>query len=88
MLASSLAIFASLPRAEEVTMEVMVTLKCLSATQENVLVKLAETVMCLERVAEMSAFERVIHLTSRRCSAYPIGCSHEWPLLVSAPRRL
>ena len=45
-------------------MEVMVTLNCLSATQENVLVKLAETVLRLERVAEMSAFERVVHPTS------------------------
>ena len=58
------AVSVSLPAAEGVTMEVMVTLKCLSATQENVLVKLAVTVLRLERVAEMSAFERVIHLTS------------------------
>ena len=77
MLASSLAVFASLPRAEEVTMEATVTLECTSAAPENVLVKLAEIVLRLERVAEMSAFERVVHLTSGRSSAYPIGCSHE-----------
>ena len=82
-LASSVAVFAFLPVAEEVTMEAMVTLECSSAGQENVPVKLAETVLRLERVAEMSAFERVVHLTSGRCSAYPTGCSHEWSLLVS-----
>ena len=88
MLASSLAVFAPLPGAEEVTMEATVMLECSSAGQENVAVKLAESVLRVERVAEMSAFERVVHLTSGRCSAYPIGCCHEWPLLVSAPRRL
>ena len=63
-LASSVAVFAFLPVVEEVTMEAMVTLECSSAGQENVPVKLAETVLRLERVAEMSAFERVVHPTS------------------------
>ena len=88
MLASSAAVFASLPAVEEVTMEITAMLECSSAAQENVSVKLSETVLPLERVAEMSAFERVVHPTSGRCSAYPIGCSHEWPLLVSSARRL
>ena len=76
-LSSSAAVSTSLPAAEEVTMEATVTLECSSAGQENVAVKLAELVLRVERVAEMSAFERVVHLTSGRSSAYPIGCSHE-----------
>ena len=28
------------------------------------------------------------HPTLEQCSAYPIGCSHEWLLLVSSPYRL
>ena len=68
-LSSSAAVSASLPAAEEVTMEAMVTLECSSAGQENVLVKLAELVLRVERVAEMSTFERVVHLTSGRCNS-------------------
>ena len=100
MLASSAAIFASLPVAEEVTMEATVTLKCSSVHEmmvmENVPVNLEETVLLLGSFAEMTALERHAempvlvfdHPTLGRCSAYPIGCSHEWPLLVSSPRRL
>ena len=67
MLASSAAIFASLSTAEEVTMEATVTLECSSTAQEmmvmeNVLVKLVETVVPLERVAEMSTLERVAEM--------------------------
>ena len=62
---SSLAVVsASLSAVEEVTMEATVTLECSSAGQENVPVKLAESMLRMERVAEMSAFERVVHLTS------------------------
>ena len=82
------AVSASLPAAEGVTMEVTVTLEFSSASQENVPVKLVESVLRVERVAEMSAFEGVVHPTSGRCSAYPIGCSHEWLLLVSSPHHL
>ena len=62
MLDSSVAVFASLAAVEEVTMEATVTLECSSTGQENVPVKLLP--LRLERVAEMSAFERVVHLTS------------------------
>ena len=74
------AISASLPVAEGVTME-------------NVPVNLAETVLPLGSFAEMPALERHAempvlvfdHPTLGQCSAYPIGCSHEWLLLVSLP---
>ena len=50
-LSSAAAIFASLPAAEEVTMEAMVTLEYSSAHEmmvmENVLVNLVETVLPL-----------------------------------------
>ena len=63
---------------------------------ENVPVNLAETVLPLGGFAEMMALKRHAempvlvfdHPTLGRCSAYPIGCSHEWTLLVSSPRRL
>ena len=63
---------------------------------ENVSVNLAETVLPLGSFAEMPALERHTempvlvfdHLTLEQCSAYPIGCSHEWLLLVSSPHRL
>ena len=79
----------SLPAAEGVTMEVMVTLDCSSAHEmmvmENVPVKLAEIVLPLGSFAEMPALERHAkmpvlvfdHPTLGQCSAYPIGCSHE-----------
>ena len=94
------AVSASFPAAEGVTMEAMVMLECSSAHEmmvmENVTVNLAETVLPLGSFAEMSALERHAempilvfdHLTLGRCSAYPIGCSHEWLLLVSSPHRL
>ena len=80
----------SLPAAEGVTMEAMVTLECSSAHEmmvmENVPVNLAETVLHLGGFAEMMALERHAempvlvfdHPTLGQCSAYPIGCSHEW----------
>ena len=94
------AVSASLLAAEGVIMEVTVTLQCSSAHEmivmENVPVILAETVLPLGSFAEMTALERHAeilvlvfnHPTLGRCSAYPIGCSHEWLLLVSSPRRL
>ena len=99
-LASSVAVFAFLPVAEEVTMEAMVTLECSSVHEmmvmENVPVNLAETVLPLGSFAGMPALERHAemsvlvfdHPTLGQCSAYPKGCSHEWPLLVSSPHRL
>ena len=90
----------SLPAAEGVTKEVTVTLECSSAHEmmvmENVPVNLSETVLPLGSFAEMPALERHVempvlmfdHPTLGQCSAYPIGCSHDWLLLVSAPRRL
>ena len=83
------AVSASLPAAEEVTMEAMVTLECSSVHEmmvmENVLVNLAEIVLPLGSFAEMTALERLAempvlvfdHPTLGQCSAYPIGCSHE-----------
>ena len=60
-LASSVAVFAFLPVAEEVTMEAMVMLECSSPHEmmvmENVLVNLAEIVMPLGSFAEMTALE-------------------------------
>ena len=57
MLASSAAVFASLPVAEEVTMEATVMLECSSAHEmmvvENVPVNLVETVVPLASFAEM-----------------------------------
>ena len=94
------AVSVSLPAAEGVTMEVTVTLECSSAHEmmvmEDVLVNLAETVLPLGSFAEMTALERHAkmpvlvfdHPTLGRCSTYPIGCSHEWLLLVSSPHRL
>src|SRR6185437_7635581 len=94
------AVSASLPAAEGVTMEATVTLECSSAHEmmvmENVPVNLAETMLPLGSFAEMTALERHAempvlvfdHLTLRQCSAYPIGCSHEWLLLLSSPYRL
>ena len=87
----------SLPAAEGVTMEATVTLECSSAHEmmvmENVPMNLAETVLPLGGFAEMMALERHAempvlvfdHPTLGQCSAYPIGCSHEWLLLVSSP---
>ena len=77
------AVSASLPAVEGVTME-------------NVPVNLAETVLPLGSFAEMLALERHAempvlvfdHPTLGQCSTYPIGCSHEWLLLVSSPHRL
>ena len=85
----------SLPAAEGVTMEVTVTLEC-SSVIENVPVNLAETVLPLGSFAEMTAKERHAemlvlvfdHPTLGQCRAYPIGCSHEWLLLVSSLHRL
>ena len=83
-----------------VTMEATLTLECSSAHEmmvmENVPVILAETVLPLGSFAEMPALERHAempvlvfdHPTLGRCSAYPIGFSHEWLLLVSSPHRL
>ena len=76
-LSSAAAIFASLPAVEEVTMEATVTLECSSTTQEmmvmvNVLVKLVETVVPLERVAEMSALESVAEMPAL-LSDHPIS---------------
>ena len=94
------AVSASLPAAEGVTMEATVTLECSSAYEimvmKNVPVNLAEIVLPLGGFAEMMALERHAempglvfdHLTLGKCSAYPIGCSHEWLLLVSSPHRL
>ena len=94
------AVSASLPAAEGVTMEATVTLECSSAHEmmvmENVPVNLAETVLPLGSFAEMPVLERHAempvlvfdHPTLGQCSAYPIGCSHEWLLLVSSPHRL
>ena len=73
------AVSASLPTAEGVTME-------------NVPVNLAETMLPLGSFAEMTALEwhaemPVLvfdHPTLGQCSAYPIGYSHEWLLLVSS----
>src|SRR6185295_10670647 len=91
---------ASLPAAEGVTMDATVTLECSSAHEmmvmENVPVNLAEIVLPLGSFAEMPALERHAempvlvfdHPTLGQCSAYPIGCSHEWLLLVSSPHRL
>ena len=99
-LASSAAVFAFLPAAEEVTMEVTVTLVCSSPHEmmvmENVPVNLAETVLPLGSFAEVTTLERHAempvlvfdHPTLEQYSAYPIGCSHEWLLLVSSPHRL
>ena len=85
------AVSASLPAAEGVTMEATVTLEMM--VMENVPVNLAETVLPLESFAEMPALERHAempilvfdHPTLGQCSTYPIGCSHEWLLLVSSP---
>ena len=41
--------------------------------------------MALERHAEMPVLV-FDHPTLGKCSAYPIGCSHEWLLLVSSPQ--
>ena len=94
------AVFASLPAAEGVTMEATVTLECSSAHEmmviENVPVNLEETMLPLGSFAEMTALERHAemtvlvfdHPTFGQCSSYPIGCSHEWLLLVSSPHRL
>ena len=81
-------------------MEATVTLECSSAHEmmvmENVPVNLVEIVLTLGGFAEMMALERHAempvlvfdHPTLGQCSAYPIGCSHEWLLLVSSPHRL
>ena len=81
-------------------MEVMVTLECSLAHEmmvmENVPVNLAEIVLPLGSFAEMPALERHAempvlvfdHPTLGQCSAYPIGYSHDWILLVSSPHRL
>ena len=81
-------------------MEATVTLECSSTHEmmvtENVPVNLAETVLSLGSFAEMPALERLAempvlvfdHPPLGRCSAYPIGCSHEWLLLVFSPHRL
>ena len=91
------AVFVSLPAAEGVTKEVTVMLECSSVHEmmvmENVPVNLGETVLPLGSFAEMPALERHAemsvlvfdHPTLGQCSAYPIGCSHEWLLLVSTP---
>ena len=60
MLASLVAVFASLTVAVEVSMEATVTLECSLAAHEmmvmeNVPVNLVETVVPFERVAEMPA---------------------------------
>ena len=80
-------------------MEAMVTLECSLAHEmmvmENVPVNLAETALPLGGFAEMMDLERHAempvmvfdHPTLGQCSAYPIGCSHEWLLLVSSPHR-
>ena len=90
----------SLPAAEGVATVAMVTFECSSVHEimvmENVPVNLAETVLSLGSFAEMTALERHAempvlvfdHPTLGRCSAYPLGCSHEWLLLVSSPHRL
>ena len=90
----------SLPAAEGVTMEATVTLECSSAHEmmvmENVPMNLAETVLPLGSFADMTALERYAempvlvfdHPTLGRYSTYTIGCSLEWLLLVSSPRRL
>ena len=82
------------------TKAVTVTLECSSVHEmmvmENVPVNLAKTVLPLGSFAEMLALERHAemsilvfdHPTLGRCSAYPIGCSHEWLLLVFSPHRL
>ena len=54
---------------------------------ENVSVNLAETVLPLGSFAEMPVLV-FDHPTLGQCSAYPIGYSHEWLLLVSSPHRL
>ena len=89
-----------LPAADGVTKEVTVTLECSSVHEmmviENVLVNLTETVLPLESFVKMPALERHAempvlvfdHPTLGQCRAYPIGCSHEWLLLVSSPHRL
>ena len=94
------AVFVSLPAAEGVTKEVTVMLECSSAHEmmvmKNVPVNLAEIVLPLGSFAEMPALERYAempvlvfdHPTSGRCRTYPIGCSHEWLLLVSSLHRL
>ena len=94
------AVSVSLPVAEGVTKEVTVTLECSSAHEmmviENVPVNLAETMLPLGSFVEMPALERHAkmpvlvfdHPTLGQCSAYPIGYSHEWLLLVSSPHRL
>ena len=81
-------------------MEVTVTLECSLVHEmmvmENVPVILAETVLPLGSFVEMTALERHAempilvfdHPTLGQCSTYPIGCSHEWLLLVSSPHRL
>ena len=84
------AVSVSLSAAEGVTKEVTVTLMMV---MENVPVNLAETVLPLGSFAEMPALERHAempvlvfdHPTLGQCSAYPIGCCHEWLLLVSSP---
>ena len=57
------AVFASLPAAEEVTMEATVTLKCSSTHEmmvmENVLVNLAETVLKQSNMVSFSSLLRV-----------------------------
>ena len=78
------AVSASLTVAEGVTMEATVTLESSSAHEmmmmENVPVNLAETVLPLGGFAEMPVLV-FDHPTLGQCSAYPIGCSHEWLLL-------
>ena len=81
-------------------MEATMTLECSSAHEmmvmENVPVNLAEIVLLLGSFAEMLALEMHAempvlvfdHPTLGQCSAYPIGCSHEWLLLMSSPHRL
>ena len=83
------AVSVSLPAAKGVTKEVTVTFECSSAHEmmvmENVPVNLAEIVLPLGGFAKMMALERYAempilvfdHPTLGRCSAYPIGCSHE-----------
>ena len=67
------------------------TLECSSVHEmmvmENVPVNLSETVLPLGSFAEMPVLV-FNHPTLGQCSAYPIGCSHEWLLLVSPPYRL
>ena len=87
----SAAVSASLPAAEGVTMEATVTLEMM--VMENVPVNLAETVLPLGCFAQMMALERHAempvlvfdHPTLGQCSAYPIGCSHEWLLKCPLP---